>query len=85
LKQGDTRKVATQIELSGETMIMKTNRLAENDECSDADQFSPSALTIAVLAYKHWTERDRPIGSPEEDWFRAERELKHRRIPGSVL
>jgi hypothetical protein len=66
-------------------MIIKTNRLSENDKCSDADQFSPSALTIAVVAYKRWTERDRPIGSPEEDWFRAERELKHSRTPGSVL
>ena len=28
--------------------------------------------TIAILAYQLWLERGRPVGSPEEDWFRAE-------------
>jgi len=27
---------------------------------------------IAALAYRLWQERGCPIGSPEEDWFRAE-------------
>jgi Protein of unknown function (DUF2934) len=31
---------------------------------------------IAQVAYGHWEARGRPIGSPEEDWFRAEHELK---------
>jgi hypothetical protein len=31
---------------------------------------------IATLAYQLWTDRGSPIGSPEEDWFRAEEELK---------
>jgi len=31
---------------------------------------------IAQVAYAHWEARGRPIGSPEEDWFRAEHELK---------
>ena len=30
---------------------------------------------IAVLAYEYWLERGCPHGSPEEDWFRAEREI----------
>ena len=30
---------------------------------------------IAELAYKYWQARGCPDGSPEEDWFRAEREL----------
>ena len=30
---------------------------------------------IAVLAYQFWLERGCPIGSDQEDWFRAEREL----------
>ena len=33
---------------------------------------------IAALAYELWQERGCPIGSPEEDWFRAEQELKRR-------
>jgi len=28
---------------------------------------------VAKLAYKYWEERGRPFGSPEVDWFRAER------------
>jgi len=27
---------------------------------------------IANLAYQLWQERGSPIGSPEEDWYRAE-------------
>ena len=29
---------------------------------------------IEKLAYRFWEERGRPFGSPEEDWFKAERE-----------
>ena len=31
---------------------------------------------IARLAYSHWEARGCPYGSPEADWFRAERELQ---------
>ena len=34
---------------------------------------------IATLAYEFWQTRGCPDGSPEEDWFRAERELQGRR------
>lgn len=30
---------------------------------------------IARLAYSYWEGRGRPIGSPDIDWLRAEREL----------
>lgn len=30
---------------------------------------------IAKLAYALWESRGCPIGSPEEDWFRAEQDL----------
>ena len=33
---------------------------------------------VEILAYQFWEERGRPSGSPEVDWFRAERELRHR-------
>jgi hypothetical protein len=49
------------------------------------DQFSPNANAITFLAYRLWEERGRPIGSPEEDWFRAICQIKHDRTPGSVL
>lgn len=33
---------------------------------------------IAQQAYQYWEQRGRPFGSPEEDWFRAEREIRAR-------
>ena len=30
---------------------------------------------VERLAYRFWQERGSPMGSPEEDWFRAEEEL----------
>jgi len=69
---------------------MKTNQLVDNTATAkttmiEADQFSPTADAIAVLAYRYWTERDGSNGSPEEDWLRAENEIKHKRTPGSVV
>lgn len=39
---------------------------------------------IARLAYSYWEGRGRPIGSPEEDWFRAEEELRRRKSAFTV-
>lgn len=39
---------------------------------------APDPEEIARLAYRSWQERGCPIGSPEEDWYRAERELRQR-------
>jgi hypothetical protein len=33
---------------------------------------------IARLAYSYWEARGRPDGSSQEDWFRAEREIRKR-------
>jgi hypothetical protein len=30
----------------------------------------------ALFAYQFWMERGCPVGSPDEDWFRAERALR---------
>ena len=32
----------------------------------------------ALLAYQFWMDRGCPVGSPAEDWFRAERALHSR-------
>jgi Protein of unknown function (DUF2934) len=37
---------------------------------------APSREEIARLAEKFWAERGWPEGSPEQDWLRAEHELK---------
>lgn len=39
---------------------------------------TPEFSEIAALAYQLWTDRGCPIGSPEEDWVRAEKELSGR-------
>jgi len=39
---------------------------------------------IAAHAYRCWHERGCPEGSPEEDWHRAERELRERRPEKSL-
>jgi Protein of unknown function (DUF2934) len=36
---------------------------------------SPEREEIAQRAYELWCERGCPHGSPQEDWYRAEREL----------
>jgi hypothetical protein len=61
---------------------MKMNAKAISTE---ADQFSPTEDAIAVLAYRLWTERDKGIGSPEEDWLEAIHQIRHSRTPGSIL
>jgi hypothetical protein len=37
---------------------------------------TPTREEIARLAEKFWAERGWPEGSPEQDWLRAEQELK---------
>ena len=41
-----------------------------------AGQGQPSHEAIAALAYALWEQRGCPVGSPEEDWLRAERQLQ---------
>src|SRR5262245_27544563 len=40
--------------------------------------FQPAHEEIALQAYLYWEERGCEGGSPEEDWMRAEQELKAR-------
>jgi hypothetical protein len=46
----------------------------EVPSAADAD---PESEETARLAYQGWQQRGSPIGTPKEDWFRAEEELKH--------
>ena len=36
----------------------------------------PDHSNIATLAYELWVQRGCPIGTDQEDWFRAEEELR---------
>ena len=40
---------------------------------------------IARLAHAIWEARGRPYGSPEEDWFRAEEELRRKKSAFEVV
>jgi DUF2934 family protein len=52
-------------------------RLPANDvERTAVSAASPTQEEIARLAYSYWEARGYEGGSPEEDWFRAERELR---------
>jgi hypothetical protein len=40
--------------------------------------YQPSYNEVAALAYSFWEARGRQGGSPEEDWVRAEQQLRLR-------
>jgi len=44
-----------------------------------SDQPQPTHEQIVSLAYVLWQQRGCPDGSPDEDWFTAEKELLARR------
>ncbi|MBZ5596195.1 MAG: DUF2934 domain-containing protein [Acidobacteriia bacterium] len=44
------------------------------------DHPSASHEEIAQLAYQYWEDRGRPLGSPEEDWLRAESDILMERL-----
>jgi hypothetical protein len=62
--------MASAVEAGEATAISDTEALQESDT-HDA---------VAALAYEFWLQRGCPIGSPEEDWFRAEAEIKNRQM-----
>ena len=45
-----------------------------------AESAAPTHEEIAQLAYHYWEARGRPLGSPEEDWFRAEQDVLMERL-----
>jgi hypothetical protein len=47
------------------------------DRSAHADR--PEQEEIALIAYRYWQARGCPNGSSEDDWFRAEREVREAR------
>jgi hypothetical protein len=68
-----------------EVMSKQTRRMHKptvNDRSREIPAtMSPDQADIARLAYLHWLERGCPIGSPQEDWSRAEQDLKEEQTP----
>ncbi|HVG27679.1 MAG TPA: DUF2934 domain-containing protein [Acidobacteriaceae bacterium] len=49
---------------------------AASKKAAAAETKSPTHQEIAQLAHRFWEERGRPHGGHEQDWIRAEKELK---------
>jgi len=47
-------------------------------EESSVESLPSEQEQLELLAYEYWQERGSPVGSPDEDWFRAEKELQRR-------
>jgi hypothetical protein len=46
---------------------------------ADDEMTAPTHADVAELAYSYWEARGGTGGSPWDDWFRAEQELKAKR------
>jgi|GEM_PF-4565852 hypothetical protein len=60
----------------------KTSKKIEQSSGQPLDSLNADAAPehgdIAKLAFEFWEQRGRPVGSPEQDWLRAEKEVKRR-------
>jgi len=54
------------------------------EQAASATRVAPTREEIAALAHSYWEARGKPIGSPEVDWLRAERELRRRAVIAPV-
>jgi hypothetical protein len=53
------------------------------DNSTEQRQVAPlDSEKVAALAYQFWQERGCPEGSPDEDWFRAEEEVRRSTASG---
>jgi hypothetical protein len=56
----------------------RASSAANNEATNVANDAALDQEAIALLAYFYWEARDGQNGSPEEDWLRAEAELRNR-------
>ncbi len=60
------------------TTLEQEEEQARNTAETQGATVSPAPEQVARLAYRYWEERGKPLGTPEEDWFRAEQDLRGR-------
>jgi hypothetical protein len=64
---------------AGESVEPVEELLAAVDSISEtAIEYEPSHEEISALAYSYWADRGYADGCPEQDWLRAEAELRRR-------
>jgi Protein of unknown function (DUF2934) len=51
------------------------------DEGLPKIEFELDSMDVASMAYKLWEQRGCPYGSPDDDWYEAERRTKARPEP----
>jgi hypothetical protein len=59
-------------------LLPSFQRANSRGECMEHQEVDQSKLD--QVAYEFWLERGCPMGSPEEDWFRAEQKLRREEI-----
>jgi len=80
-EMGDEAKGDT-VKLQGEDKRRAGRSIQRED--AEPEPITEPALdqeAIARLAYSYWEDRGGQDGSPEEDWFRAEAELRNGKKP----
>jgi hypothetical protein len=73
---------ATALQQSSETMSSDAQRLmpersAVSESVKTAATVSPTESEIAAVAFQLWLANGCPVGSDQEDWFRAEAMLRN--------
>ena len=53
----------------------RKGRAAAPSKENARESILPGEERVALLAYSYWLSRGCPIGSPDEDWFRAEHDV----------
>ena len=61
-------------------MDLNATVLQESSKDLSSDAAAPTESEIATVAYRLWLDNGRPVGSDQEDWFRAEAILKDRTV-----
>jgi Protein of unknown function (DUF2934) len=62
--------------MSTDAATTMPERISVNESVKTTATVIPPESEIAILAYQFWQDNGCPVGSHQEDWFRAEEMLK---------
>ena len=78
MRQANTQQERTEDNASVAASAQEGVAIQPNQSAGGSvDNPQPSSEEISRRAFQLWEERGRPEGSQDEDWFRAENELRH--------